>query len=168
MKYNILWCLLFGLHLGAYAQSEYSEVTNLQRHQELASRLLTKEQIQAYNKRAKQKSSDMMEYVRIILKSDLVSEQKEALKQLHSLFWNVPDWARSILSIKRNIGNHKDLELRSLELITPLTLTDNNYYKGSLTYQWLGKKEVMDFVVKKNIKKIGSKEVQIWELFFNP
>jgi len=166
MKQLFLFYIVFLLSWQAQAQSIGTRPVTLRKHNELTSARLSEAQIQAYHKRARQKLGDMVDYMRIVLQSKQASEQKLALKQLQKLFWEAPTWATSAQNLRTYIGNATNLNLKAVKITQLLTLNDGGEYKGKLTYQIIHKKEVLDFIVRKNIKRIGRREVVVWKLFF--
>lgn len=166
----VLYIFLASL-ASAHAQSagrEPRETNKLNQHQELGSKSLSDAQVLAYTKRAKQKLQDMADYAQIIANSKDVTEQKQALKQLHALFWTVPAWAKTAQSVGEYVGKTKKMQLASINITQPLVFQANlQAYKGSLAYTWADKSDTLAFIVRKNKKKVGSTEVEVWELFFN-
>lgn len=146
------------------AQSAHREPeTGLNKHHELSSRRLSDMQLLAYTKRAKQKLQDMVDFLNLLATSKDVSEQKEALKQLQSLFWNVPTWAKTVTSAQNYVGKAK---ISNLQVVQNLAYTSPDY-KGLLAYQIGEKIEQILFTARKNKKKVGTQEVEVWEIFFN-
>jgi hypothetical protein len=156
-----LYILSFSLLQAQSAKREPE--TGLNKHHELSSRSLSDTQLLAYTKRAKQKLQDMADFLNLLATSKDASEQKEALKQLQSLFWNVPTWAKTVVSAQNYIGKSKIL---NLQVVQNLTYTGSDY-KGLLAYQVGEKIEQMLFTARKNKKKVGLQEVEVWEIFFN-
>jgi hypothetical protein len=172
MKYTVFLYIFLASLAYAHAQSagrEPRESNKLNQHQELGSQRLSEAQVLAYTKRAKQKLQDMADYVQIIANSKDATEQKQALKQLHHLFWTVPAWAKTAQSVGEYAGKTKKMQLAYTNITQPLVFQANlQAYKGSLAYAWANKSDSLDFIVRKNKKKVGSTEVEVWELFFNP
>ncbi|OJJ19600.1 hypothetical protein BKI52_22605 [marine bacterium AO1-C] len=166
MKQLFLFYITILFSWQAQAQSIDKRPVALQKHKELTSARLSEAQVQAYQKRAKQKLGDMVDYMQIVLQSKQATEQKLALKQLQKLFWQAPAWTNSAQSLRAYLGNITSLSLKAVKITQLLTPTDRGEYKGKLTYQIAYKKETLDFTVRKYIKSIGSREVVVWKLFF--
>lgn len=165
MRY-LLICYIFLGALGTLqAQQAMERPKVLQKHQELTSYRLSDAQTQAYQKRAKQKLGDLADYVQFIINARHPSEQKLALRQLHKLFWEVPAWARSVESIRGYMGKAKKVKLTSVKIAEPLSIT-KEVYQGKLVYHWSKQPKTLTFTVRKIIKKIGSRRVKVWKLFF--
>ncbi len=168
----LIFIYIFGSCLACgYAQSlghrEPQENQTLATHHELTSRKLSVAQQQAYTKRAQQKLVDMAEYAQIAVNSEQTSEQKQALKQLQNLFWEVPAWAKNLPALRTHTGANKSAILTQSSVQEALAYQDAQTYKGALVYVWAGRQGKMSFIVRKNKKQIGSKEVEVWEVFLS-
>jgi hypothetical protein len=164
-----LFIYIFGGSATLYAQSigQREPKTTLTSHPELSSRKLSTAQMQAYTKRAQQKLADMAEYAQLCLQTKQGDEQKQALKQLQSLFWEVPAWAKDLPALRTHISTQKSTVLTQSSVAEALAPQDAQTYKGKLAYTWLGRQAQMPFIVRKNKKQIGSKEVEVWEVFLS-
>jgi DNA-binding CsgD family transcriptional regulator len=68
-------------------------------------------------------------------------------------------------SIRGYMGKAKKVKLTAVKIAEPLTVT-NGLYQGKLAYQWGKQPKVLSFTVRKIFKKIGSRRVEVWKLFF--
>lgn len=165
MRYILICCILLGTLGMLKAQQAIERPKVLQKHRELMSYRLSEAQTQAYEKRATQKLKDLADYVQFIIKAQHLSEQKLALRQLHKLFWEVPTWARSVQSIRQYLGKTKKVKLAAVKVTEPLNI-NNGLYQGKLGYRWGKQPKELSFTVRKIFKKIGSRSVEVWKLFF--
>lgn len=165
MRYILICYILLGTLGMLKAQQAMERPKVLQKHRELMSYRLSEAQTQAYEKRATQKLKDLADYVQFIIKAQHPSEQKLALRQLHKFFWEVPTWARSVESIRGYMGKAKKVKLQAVKIAEPLTI-NNDLYQGKLAYEWGKQPKVLSFTVRKIFKKIGSRRVEVWKLFF--
>lgn len=167
---NILFLYIFLASLAslkAQQAREPQEVSKLNKHQELTSARLSDAQLQAYTKRAQQKLVDMLDYVQLSIESQDTQEQKQALKQLQNLFWEVPNWAKTLPALREYVGKTRNFNLTKSTVINDLAYQNTQAYKGSLAYTWAGRQDTLNFIVRKNKKQIGTKNVEVWEVFLS-
>ena len=163
----------FAPKLNAQQSRQKNEVGVLKIHKELSSKKLSEAQLIAYTKRAKQKAQDAFNYVEIALQQDyIVSQKKQALKQLSTLFVGIPSWANSLENLENYWGKNVKFTPQNSTIFQDLKWTQQGFYKGIIELEYVVKSEKkkeqntqkISFIVSKNTKRVGSEEVEVWEI----